>query len=71
MKETVAEFYSQMLGRAQAVLQRRGGRITRARGIQDTTRTQPTESTERYSSGSDRSSVYMLWLCGLVFLGDF
>jgi hypothetical protein len=43
--------HSQTLRRAQGVLQRKGGRPGGIRGIKDTTRTWPTESTDWDSSG--------------------
>jgi hypothetical protein len=48
---TDAETHSQILSKAWGALQRRGGKIGRARRIKDSSRTGPTESVDWDSSG--------------------
>lgn len=48
---TDAETHSKISCRAQGTCKRREGRIVGARGVEDTRRTQPTESTKQGSEG--------------------
>lgn len=73
------EYHRQLLARAQGILQG-GGRIGGTREFRDSTRAQPTESTDQESWELTeamepvevflRSSTYILWLSGLILIEE-